>query len=636
MKKLFTLLTLALAAFAAQAKPCDVTIHIDDPSHADKVVFNGNTYTFDADGYIRFTSSESNGARIYTVDPWVLTDKCNYTMDDDIYYEIDCGASNQYYFYIDCDVPSKIVYEFKTSTVEELRKNTCTVNVVGNPEKVLLNLQSWINPRTIEDLKEGENIIKYLDTEYTFVFASTDDYHPVYEVYHNGQKHEQAHNVWTIEVKDGDRIDVYTEYPPEDVTISIDYKGDASPASIKEFMIGGVAVADASQPIVALKGERMSISFNNLNYIVDDLKVNGEAVEVSDWSASYQCILEQDLNIEVKQTKKPVWTANVTVDDYTRIKYLEAGTEKTPTSNTFVVEIAQDAADLMPVYFYPSTVDVQIDRCTADGKDATYSELVNGYYVAMEEYVQEIVITTSVIKRNDTFAFYFDDPEATKDPDLGFNGWWMDCDLLKRDVNKEIHQGYSIVPFAPIDGEFRFTVFGEKETVKSNVHVYLNNAALDMFDAGGYWRITPDNADVMKAYISAEAPEFYDVTFTVVGDNVVKSARVDGVRAIDVVDGLVLSELPSTSVAISLVKGYDVKVNGEKVQPGVDGVYSFAVTGDTKVWIEEEGAGIEDIEAPIDANSDVYNMLGVKVSNGDVTNLPAGIYVQKGRKVLVK
>ena len=636
MKKLFTLLSLALVAFVAQAKTCEVTIHIDDPSHAKKVVFNDKTYTFDADGYIRFSSVEGNGARIFTADPWVLTDKCFYTINDDIIYDIDGGALSEYYFYVDCDYADKIVYEFKTATVEDLRKNACTVNIVGKPEKMKLFLRSWINPREVDNLKEGENIVKFLDSEYEFVVSSTDDNHPVYEVYHNGQKHPQAYGVWSVEAKNGDKIDVYTEYPPEEVTVTIDYKGDASPASIKEYTIGGVSVADASKPIAALKGERMSISFNNINYIINSLKVNGEYVEVSEWSVSYGCILTEDINIEVDQTKKPVYTAKVTVDDYTHIKYNEAGTEKTPTSNNFVVEMAQDAVDLMPIYFYPANVDLQIVKCTADGVDAEYAPIVNGYYVAMKEKVQEIVITTSPIRRNDNFVFYYDNPDAATDPELGFRGWYMDCDLLKRDVAAEVKQGYNTVAFAPIDGEFRFGVYGDMEIVKKNVHVYLNNEVFDMFDEGGFWRLTPTNGDVMKAYISREAPAFYDVTFHVTDAAAIEYTKVDGVRKVEVVDGLTISELPSSSVVMNIAKGYEVKVGSEWIKPGADGLFRFTVNGETTVTVAPEGTGIESVTAADGADSAVHNIMGVKVSNGATDSLPAGLYIKGGKKILVK
>ncbi|MCF0214018.1 MAG: hypothetical protein HUK13_07775, partial [Muribaculaceae bacterium] len=52
--------------------------------------------------------------------------------------------------------------------------------------------------------------------------------------------------------------------------------------------------------------------------------------------------------------------------------------------------------------------------------------------------------------------------------------------------------------------------------------------------------------------------------------------------------------------------------------------------------IEEEGSGIDTITADSAADSAVYTLMGVKVSNGAIDALPAGIYVQQGRKVYVK
>ena len=634
MKKIFTLLAVALVALVAQAKTCDVVIHIDDPTHAEKVTFGSKTYTFDENGDIKFTASTGDGMRIYTADPWVL-DKGLQVYNEETYYDLDCGAASEYYCYVDCDYATTARLEFTTAKPEELMKNSCTVYVTGDASKMCLLIQG-VYTREVEGLHEGANIVKFLDSENYMVVSSVDMYHPLYQVYQNSTQIEKAHDVWSMDLKDGDFVDVTVSYPYKEIKINIDYQGDASPKSVKFFQMGGVTYEEPAATVTGLMGELMTISFNNINYEVNSFKVNGVEVEGTEMNVGYECVLEEDINFVIDQTKKPVYTANVTVDDCTRIKYNEAGTERSPKSNTFVVEMAQDMIDLMPIYFYPAEVEYEIKTCTADGVPAQYSTVVNGYYVAMEENVQEIVITTGPIERNDSFVFYFDNPEATYDADLGFKGWWMECDLAKRDVKDEVEQGYNEIPFASIDGQFRFGILGEIETSKANTHVYVNNKALAMFEAGALWYITPKNADVMKVYMGAEAPEFQDVVFSVTDETAVQYAKADVMRNISVSDGLKLSELPRTAFEMAIAPGFQVRLNGDIVSPAEGSLYKFSVEGPLKVRIEEEGSGIDTITADSAADSAVYTLMGVKVSNGAIDALPAGIYVQQGRKVYVK
>ncbi|MCF0213700.1 MAG: hypothetical protein HUK13_07765, partial [Muribaculaceae bacterium] len=66
-------------------------------------------------------------------------------------------------------------------------------------------------------------------------------------------------------------------------------------------------------------------------------------------------------------------------------------------------------------------------------------------------------------------------------------------------------------------------------------------------------------------------------------------------------------------------------------------VYYFDLVKDLKVEILKGESGISTIADDDNAaDNAVYNILGVKVSNGSTDNLPAGLYIQKGQKFYVK
>ncbi len=79
-----------------------------------------------------------------------------------------------------------------------------------------------------------------------------------------------------------------------------------------------------------------------------------------------------------------------------------------------------------------------------------------------------------------------------------------------------------------------------------------------------------------------------------------------------------------------------VSVNGEAVEPDADGVYSFKVAGDSDVKVTKTGDAVENISADSEAvPAGVYNLQGIRVASS-LENLPAGVYITGGKKVLVK
>jgi hypothetical protein len=109
-------------------------------------------------------------------------------------------------------------------------------------------------------------------------------------------------------------------------------------------------------------------------------------------------------------------------------------------------------------------------------------------------------------------------------------------------------------------------------------------------------------------------------------------------------DGTFKFKLPTASSEYLWLEWSDVKVNDGNVITPSAGVYSFDTTGDTSVEFEInatviKGSPVTDINNigqsdNLQSDDDaIYDLSGRKVSNGQ---MPKGIYIQNGKKVVIK
>lgn len=75
--------------------------------------------------------------------------------------------------------------------------------------------------------------------------------------------------------------------------------------------------------------------------------------------------------------------------------------------------------------------------------------------------------------------------------------------------------------------------------------------------------------------------------------------------------------------------------DGENVNAGEDGAFTVVVSKNTTVAVSLKGTGISSINAEKAAGNHIYNIQGVHVAdNADMKQLPAGIYIINGKKVV--
>ena len=641
MKKIFTFLTLATFALVASATTCKFTA--DDGSHVDRIEYNGTTYKFEAgSNTLEFEATVGAQATIYLASPWLLDPSSYYT-----YKNADGVESAPSGFWADYRESCQRYigeynqsYDFYINTIdlEAQRTNSFTVNVHGDPSLVSVSLgQTYYTPTLVE----GENTVKFADFESPIAVRCSDYTRSLYEVYLNDVKQEAEYGSWNVAVANGSVVDVYTDFPDKDVTVTISFLNDAAATDFTLFQINGEDIVYESEPLKAKMGQTLSLVVNLNEKNLNSFEVNGEEVELPSYYPSYSTTLMEDLNIVLDMSNKPLWKANVTVDNCANIMYTMTQTSFiTPETNEFVIEFPEPAYGSQIVSF-AATASGMITSMKLEGEEITVNPRTGYYDVYFTADGQKLEITTSTIVRDEAFVFYFDSPEKAQDVDLGLYGWRLSCAFASRtqEFNENITAGYNAIYMCEADYPFNFEVKGEiKGVVDTYVFAYYNNTEwpLDTENYQTSWSFSPNDKDVFKVYIAEKAPERYQVSFSLSDPTLVEYAVVDLCHefAVDNTTPLV-EQLPGTEIGLEVVEGAVVKVNDVVVDPVEDNVYLLTVYSDMKVDISKE-SGIDSVTVSEDSDAPVYNLMGVKVSNGSTDALPAGLYIKKGVKVLVK
>ena len=214
-------------------------------------------------------------------------------------------------------------------------------------------------------------------------------------------------------------------------------------------------------------------------------------------------------------------------------------------------------------------------------------------------------------------------------------------------LGDKFSSGYNLVEF--YDGYNPFAL----SWASSNSEVgkaYLNDTLLEPMNEGSQtFELALEDRDVVKLFLSNEPVEC-NVSFTV-GEGLDASVVRDIIKTVeDWRNGF--SCFGGTAVVVSEAgTALDVKVNGVKVQP-VDNTakandpqavldnansYEFVVNDPaTTVEISKaSGTGIDSVSDMESGSVAVFNLQGMKVADS-LENVPAGIYIVAGKKVVVK
>lgn len=218
---------------------------------------------------------------------------------------------------------------------------------------------------------------------------------------------------------------------------------------------------------------------------------------------------------------------------------------------------------------------------------------------------------------------------------------WSVASMYRKDYTQiALNKGYNMVKFADDEAPFSFSCYPQSSSM---AYYMLNNNPM-----ANQYECYVHDGDVVKIYNGAPTPVRVDYE---VEDEVKDAVEVyhDYVTKVDHTTvgpnisylGNIIHIKPVAPVARAASGAFKVAVNDESVTPDADGVYTIVVDGNKKIKISKDTpSGVADNFADGNELFDIYTIQGVVVkrnaSNEDLNQLPAGIYVAGGKKVVVK
>ncbi|MGM9816496.1 MAG: hypothetical protein ACI304_05505 [Lepagella sp.] len=632
MKKIYSFLAMALIAlfsFNANAT-ISVTVTLDN-----------------ADAVTVTTPAENYGDPDIEV-PVVTGDNVFYSEDDNAYIRYNIAAKDGYaitsvvdengtklsafyggiaYIYLYSYYSGKHWY-VTTVNLEEARTASFTMSV-DDPSLVSATL-SGTNSRL--DVQEGPTTYKFdPNTENVLTLFAQGDKN-IYSVTKNDETIPVESYSVQVPLEDGCNIVVQAKWPDIPCAISLQYDEEATPGLISGAAVNYDDVDIVDNVISCQLGDLVGVYMNATDYNVTEIKLNGEAQDLSYfWGNFYFTVTQEENTLEVSAAGYGTITAivNVTCKEafnlYKQYQYPENLLEIVEGRNE--IELSEKynymSYEVNPGYELVSATKTEGDLDPVDISNTMYIYDVTDGMVIDLVGKAEVLDSHAVIWVDDMSAanYYFSFQNAKRYD-------YAAIDMLN---------GYFEFDFS----ENSYNPFGlgwSGENVQK--FVFLNGEAKSPnYEGGSYWDLTLADGDVVKAFVAAE-PVNCTVSIDAEED-VATEVTVDRITPVtDWSEGISCFNGTEVAVAASLEdpdKTVVVTLNDEPLVAGEDGKYVFVVENETNsVSITTTTSGVKSMITD-QTVSPVFNLQGIRVANSnDLNNLPAGVYVVDGKKVIVK
>lgn len=513
-----------------------------------------------------------------------------------------------------------------TMNLEEARTASFTMTV-DDPTLVTATLSGT---KSRLDVQEGPTTYKFdPNVENVLTLFSQGDKN-IYSLTKNDEPIPVDSYSVQIPLEDGCNIVVQTQWPDIPCSVSLQYDHEATPD-----LITGAAVNNENADIVddsfsCQLGDEAAIYMSS-DYNVTEIKLNGQPQDLSYfWGNFYFTVTEEVNTLEITAAPYGTITAivNVTCKDafsvYKQYQSPENLVEIVEGENR--IELSQKnnsmSYSVNPGYELVSATKTEGDLDPIDISNSPYIyDITDGMVINLVGQA-EVLDSHAVIWVDDMSAanYYFSFENAKR-----FN------------YATSMENGYTEFDFS----ESSYNPFG-LGWAGDNIQkfVFLNGEAKSPnYDGGSFWNLTLADGDVVKAFVAAEP-----VNCTVSIDaeeGVATEVTVDRISPVtDWSEGISCFNGTEVAIAASLEdpdKTVVVTLNDEPLVAGEDGKYVFVVENETNsVSITTTTSGVKSMISDKTV-SPVFNLQGIRVANSDdLNNLPAGVYVVDGKKVVVK
>ena len=631
MKKIYSFFAVALIAlfsFSANAT-ISITVNLDnadavtvttsganygDPEVEVPVETGDNVFTSEDDtAYIRYNIIPKDGYAITSI-----VDE-NGTALSGFY-----GGTAYVYLY---SYYSGKHWYVSTMNLEEARTASFTMTV-DDPTLVTATLSGT---KSRLDVQEGTATYKFAPgVENVLTLFSQGDKN-IYSITKNDEPIPVDSYSVQIPLEDGCNIVVQAQWPDIPCSVSLQYDHEATPNLITGAAVNYENVDLVDDSFSCQLGDEVAVYMNSNDYNVTGIKINGEEQNMSYFYGNLYFTVSQEENV-VEITAAPYGTitaiVNVTCKDafsvYKQYQSPENLVEIVEGEN--IIELSQKnnsiSYSVNPGYELVSATKTEGDLDPIDISNSPYIyDITDGMVINLVGQA-EVLDSHAVIWVDDMSAanYYFSFENAKR-----FN------------YATSMENGYTEFDFS----ENSYNPFG-LGWAGDNIQkfVFLNGEAKNPnYEGGSFWNLTIADGDVVKAFVAAEP-----VNCTVSIDaeeGVATEVTVDRISPVtDWSEGISCFNGTEVAIAASLEdpdKTVVVTLNDESLVAGEDGKYVFVVENVTNsVSITTTTSGVKSMISDKTV-SPVFNLQGIRVANSDdLNNLPAGVYVVDGKKVVVK
>ncbi|MCI6082080.1 MAG: hypothetical protein MR724_11080 [Prevotella sp.] len=607
-----------MSANAQEAKSMKVIFNVDNPDNVtinvdgvnQKLVAGDNEITLNAPyGYYSSVYVNATDGNFITE---VMKDGAN-----QVYNQYN---TQWYYSPLDADADKTI--SIKTIAGKDARTASCTVNV-DDASKVRVRRSGSYS--TVE-LQNGDNTVYYIPGYETMLMIEAATSGSIlYKVTLNETELPYSNGYSAnLSAEGGDKIDIKANFP-EGLTYNVKF------TYVDEFKAKGVVTCvtvngtaiedyDNTKGFDVPAGQSVVVSFDNVNYKIDAVKLNDNPVYVYS-SYSFTPTADTEINIDahkygtVKATLNIDNKDNVTV--YKGYSYQndiitvnDGDNEIELSENNAVITIKANSGCFITSVTYGETV-------LSNQSEYTINPVTEG---------MEISVISGAIVRDKSFTLNIDDISAAQ---YGFN-------LTRTDrTNVEnLATGENKVAFAENETHYQLAAYGSSVFGVFKKGVMINPS----YQGGTSIEFDVADGDVFDAYVKT-LPSTYNVKFTL-GEGIESyqinevSASYVGASNLWLNMGYTAIEGTSFDITITPSSGLniDVKVGETTITADANGVFVIPVSGAATISITKStGTGINTINAS-NADNAIYTLQGVKV-NGKAAK---GLYIKNGKKVVVK
>ena len=622
MRKFYYLfLTLLLGMLGitenVQGKSIKVIFNVDDPANV----------TINIDGVNQGLVKGNNEITIDAPCGYYSTVNVQATTDNFITSVIKGGANqvsspyNTTWSYYPSDSDAGKIITISTIKGSVARTASCTVNVDNASKVKVMRSGSY----SVVQLHNGENTVYYIPGYETMLIIESATYGvPLYKATLNGEDLAYSYGYSANLSNDGgDKVDILANFP-EGLTYNVKFTY-VDPLKAKGVVTGvtvnGTAIEDYdnAEGFDVPAGQSVVVSFDNVNYKIDAVKLNDNPVYAY---SSYNFIPKADTKINIDAHQYGTVKATLNIDNkdnvtvYKGYSYQndiitvnDGDNEIELSENNAVITIKANSGCFITSVTYGETV-------LSNQSEYTINPVTKG---------MEISVISGAIVRDKSFTLNIDDISAAT---FGFN-------LTRTDrTNVEnLASGENKVAFAENETHYQLAAYGSSVFGVFKKGVMINPS----YQGGTSIEFDVADGDVFDAYVK-ELPNTYNVNFELAEG--IYSYQFNEVSASHVGysyqwQNMGYTAIKGTSFEITIIpaSGLDIVVKVGETTYNADGSGAFVVpvSGAATISITKStGTGINSINAE-NADNAIYTLQGVKV-NGKAK----GLLIKNGKKVVVK